>query len=96
MTEEELILWSIIKNKKLGCKFRRQFGIGNYIVDFYCVEKKLVIELDGSQHLDSKGYDIHRESYMNSLGIKTLRFWNGEIRRNLNGVIMKIKEELER
>jgi len=53
-----------IKSKKLGVKFRRQHGIGPYIVDFYCKEKNLIIELDGSQHKDEKEYDKERDNYV--------------------------------
>lgn len=95
MTPEEVILWNNIKDKKLGYKFRRQYSIGEYIADFYCLEKKVVIELDGSQHLENKEYDTIRENYMKSLGITTLRFWNADIKNNINGVIMKIQEYLE-
>lgn len=95
MTEEEIILWSQLKDEKLGFKFRRQFGIGEYIADFYCAQKKLVIELDGSQHLNQVEYDQIRKEFMKTFGIRTLRFWNSDIRKNLNGVIMKIRESLE-
>ena len=54
ITPEELALWYRLKNNQLGYKFRRQHSIGNFIADFYCAEKKLVIELDGSQHLDNQ------------------------------------------
>ncbi len=95
MTEEEVILWTQLKNSNLNNKFRRQVSIGKYIADFYCVKRKLVIEIDGSQHIDNKEYDKERESYMKSLGIKTIRFWNGDIRKNLNGVLLKIREGLK-
>lgn len=94
ITPEELILWYRLKNKTLGYKFRRQHSMGNFIADFYCASKKLVIELDGSQHLDNTEYDQERTNYFESLGIKVIRFWNGEINKNLNGVLMKIEEEL--
>ncbi len=93
-TEHEIILWYKINNKKLGYKFRRQHSIGQFIADFYCAEKRLVIELDGSQHLDNQEYDKERSEYFESLNIKVLRFWNSEITRNIDGVIQKIKESL--
>ncbi len=96
ITPQELLLWYRLKNKALGYKFRRQHSIGNFIADFYCYEKKLVIELDGSQHLDNVEYDKERTEYFESLNIKVLRFWNNDIDNNLNGVLMKIEEELNR
>jgi very-short-patch-repair endonuclease len=96
ITLEEQILWYKLKNKSLGYKFRRQHSIGNFIADFYCYEKKLVIELDGGQHLDNMEHDQERTNYFESLGIKVTRFWNGDINKNLNGVLMKIEEELNK
>lgn len=78
----------------MGVKFRRQHGIGNYIVDFCCSSNKLVVEIDGSEHLDTDNYDQNRTIYLNNLGYKVLRFWNNEINKNLNGVIIKIAENL--
>ena len=75
-------------------KWRRQHGIGPYIVDFYSREKSVVLELDGSQHIEAKEYDRERDAYMNALGIKVLRFWNNEIDNNFDAVIMKIRDEL--
>ena len=98
MTKEELILWSVIKNRKLlGFKFRRQHSVGNYILDFYCPERKLAIELDGNQHYDKDSieYDNYRDEFCKSIGIYTLRFSNFEIRRNLNVVLLKITDTLE-
>ena len=95
-TPQEIILWSKISNSQLGFKFRRQHSIGNYIVDFYCPEAKLVIEIDGSEHLKQADYDNERTEYLLSTGCKVLRFWNNEINKNLEEVIMKIEEELEK
>ncbi len=93
-TPEEYKLWFLLKNKNLGVKFRRQHGIGPYIVDFYCKEKNLIIELDGSQHLENQDYDKERSNYLNVLGLKVLRFWNNEINTNMEGVLIKINSEL--
>ena len=97
LTPQEIVLWSRLRREQLGCKFRRQHSIGNYIVDFYCPEKKLIIEIDGAQHKRAKDtkYDAKRTQYFKSLGIKILRFWNNEINQNLNGVILKIEECLK-
>jgi very-short-patch-repair endonuclease len=93
ITPQELILWYKLKNSHLGYKFRRQHSIGRFIADFYCPIKKLVIELDGSQHLDNEEYDKERTEYFESLNIKVLRFWNNDVDKNLNGVLMKIEKE---
>ena len=93
-TPQEIILWSKIRNNQTGFKWRRQVSIGSYIADFYCQEKLLVIEIDGSQHEDAKLYDKQREKFFQNLGIKTLRFWNNEINTNIKSVMLKIYSEL--
>ena len=93
-TPQEKKLWLYLKGNGLGVKFRRQHGIGPYIADFYCKEKNLVIEIDGSQHVEDKDYDKERDIYIESLGIKVLRFWNSEIDKNIAAVIVKIKESI--
>ncbi len=95
LTPEEYKLWFHLKGKNLRVKYRRQQGIGPYIADFYCKEKNLVIELDGSRHLDAKQYDEERDLYLQTLGIKVIRFWNNDINKNMEGVLLKIKSELE-
>jgi very-short-patch-repair endonuclease len=95
-TPEEVLLWSKIRNHQIGYKWRRQVSIGSYIVDFYCREKLLAIELDGHQHLDNKEYDKIREDFFKFLGIETLRFWNSEINKNLDEVLGKILSKLEK
>ena len=95
-TESEKKLWQYLRNKQFeGLKFYRQYGIGNYIVDFYSSSIKLVIELDGSQHFTDEGleYDKIREKFMKSLGIKTLRFNNNDVLTNIEGVLVTIKSE---
>ena len=94
-TKEEDILWDYLRNNKLGFKFKRQYGISGYIIDFYCSEKRLAIELDGEQHKNNKEYDNIRTKLFEALDIKVLRFWNSELIKNLNGVIEKIKGELK-
>ena len=95
-TIQEVILWSRLKDKNLGYKFRRQQSIGKYVVDFYCPEKKLIVEVDGSQHADKqKSYDVERDKYLKSLGFKVLRFGNDDINNNIEGVVIKIKEYFE-
>lgn len=95
-TTQEIILWSRLRKKQLGYKFRRQSSIGKYIVDFYCPQKKLIIELDGWQHKEEKQerYDKERTKFIESLGFKILRFWNNDVNNNLEGAIFKIEEYL--
>lgn len=95
-TVQEVLLWSRIRSKQLGVKFRRQHSFNGYIVDFYCSEKKLAIEIDGWKHneVDVLEYDKIRSQFLHKLSIKVLRFWNNEINNNLEGVILKIEESL--
>ena len=90
----ERLLWSRIKNKQLNnLKFRRQYSIGKYIIDFYCVEKGLVIELDGDSHYASelsREQDQKRDKYLKSVGVRIIRFTNDEIYNNLESVLEKI------
>ena len=67
MTDAEAQLWRLLRNRRIaGAKFRRQHPVGRYILDYYCVEKKLGIELDGGQHNDAADYDLHRDSWLES------------------------------
>ncbi|MEK7627485.1 MAG: DUF559 domain-containing protein [Patescibacteria group bacterium] len=93
-TPQEIILWSKLRNNQIKYKWKRQVSIGSYIADFYCRQKLIVIEVDGSQHIDNKEYDKERDLYFLSIGIKTIRFWNNEINTNISGVIQKIESEL--
>ena len=94
-TPQEIILWSRIRRKQLGYKFRRQYSIGRYVVDFYCPERKLIIELDGWQHKENKQYDFGRSEYFKELGLKIIRFWNNDVNNNLSSVILRIEEYLK-
>ena len=96
-TRVELLLWKRLKAGRLnGHKFYRQFGIGHCILDFYCHEKRLAIELDGGQHADSehREYDEQRTTFLNAQGIKVIRFWNNEVMENIEGVCERIEEYL--
>ena len=90
-TIQEKIVWSYVRSKQLGYKFRRQHSINSYIVDFCCPEKKIIIEIDGSQHLDNKEYDDERTRYLMDLGYKVLRFWNNDINKHIKEVVMEIE-----
>ncbi len=93
-TPEETFLWNHLRNRKFGVKFRRQFSIGPYIADFYCHELKLVIELDGDQHVVHKGYDQMRDSFLENSGYTVIRFSNTEIHDSLQSVINNIQEKI--
>ena len=93
-TEAERHLWHVLRSKSMNVKFRRQTIIGRYIVDFVCFEKKLIIEIDGGQHNQSK-LDIKRDEWLNSQGFNVIRFWNNEVLGNLDGVYQKIEESLQ-
>lgn len=89
MTEAELLLWSEIKNKQLvNYKFRRQYSIGSFMVDFYCPKLKLVIEIDGAQHnkLENIEYDNSRTAYFKSMNIMVIRYWNNEVLSGIEAV----------
>lgn len=93
MTPQEKKLWSILRNKNFyGYKFKRQHPIWKYIVDFVCIEKRLIIELDGSGHnfARTKTYDKQRTQYFESRGFTVIRFWNNEIDNNIEGVAQQI------
>lgn len=96
-TDAERLLWQRLRNRQLGgYKFRRQYPIKNYILDFYCVEKQLVIELDGSQHISRKYYDSKRTVELEVLGIHVIRFWNNDVLQNIDGVLEQILIALEK
>ena len=94
-TSAEAKLWSRIRNDQVGVTFRRQHAIGNYIPDFCSPKAKLIIELDGSQHLEQEEYDNERTKYLESLGYKVIRFWNNDVTNNIDGVILAIIHAME-
>ena len=94
-TPWESKLWKHLRRKNIqGLKFKRQVPIGNYIVDFCCQSKKLIIELDGGQHMSNRFQDIERDRYLRTKGYNILRFWNNEVDSNLEGVLEKIYKSL--
>jgi very-short-patch-repair endonuclease len=97
-TKPEEVLWEKLRNNTLGVRFRRQFGIKNYIVDFCCWKEMLVIEIDGSIHNDPKikENDSVRQKYLEALGFRVLRFSNSEVLRNSDVVIEKIRIFLQK
>jgi very-short-patch-repair endonuclease len=94
-TPAERKLWSRIRNDQLGTNFRRQHAIGPYIPDFCSPKAKLIIELDGSQHLQQEQYDSARTEYLELQGYTVLRFWNNQVMSDIEGVIRAIMQALE-
>ncbi len=95
-TREEILLWSRLKNSQIGFKFRRQHSIGGYVVDFYCPDKKLAVEIDGPIHSkpENKEYDKIRTEFFAGLNIKVVRFTNLEVSTETESIVGKIKEAL--
>ena len=86
-TDAEAKIWRLVRAKQIeGLKFRRQHPIQQYIVDFICPERKLIIELDGGQHAQAIEYDEKRTQFLESKGYTVIRFWNNEVLTNIEGV----------
>ena len=97
-TPAETTLWNLLRNRNLKYKFRRQHPIDFFIIDFYCAEAKLLIEIDGSSHLEKEqqGYDQARTEYLEARGYKVIRFTNDNVRYNIPAVVTAIMEEVEK
>ncbi len=93
-TDAENKLWYFLQKGNLGCSFRRQHPIGNYIVDFTCIAKHLIVELDGGQHSEQREYDAERTTFLEKAGYKVLRFWNNDVLGNSEGVLQTIQTAL--
>lgn len=92
-TNAERLLWGRLRNRQMaGCKFRRQFPIGVYVVDFVCLERRLIIELDGGQHAEAVSYDKTRTRFLEGQGFTVVRFWNNEVFSETDGVLQRINE----
>jgi very-short-patch-repair endonuclease len=86
-TEAERALWKHLRLRQIGgCKFRRQQPIGKYIVDFVCLEKRLVIEVDGGQHSEQVSYDMERDAWLEKQGFRILRFWDNQVLKETDSV----------
>lgn len=93
-TKAETLIWSFLRGSQLGCKFRRQQEIGGrYIVDFVCLQEKLVIELDGGQHHEA--VDSQRTAFLHQEGFHVLRFWNNDVLQNTEGVLEHIRSAIQ-
>lgn len=94
-TEAESRLWAKLRARQLcGVKFRRQQPIGSFIVDFCCVERGLVIELDGGQHAEAREADQRRSEFLAGQGYRVLRFWDNEVMADIDAVLERIVEAI--
>jgi very-short-patch-repair endonuclease len=94
MTDAERKLWACLRQRQVsGCRFRRQVPVGPYVADFACIEKRLVVEVDGGQHCDSRT-DPSRDRYLRSQGFRVLRLWNHDVLMNIDGVVWVISKAL--
>ena len=94
-TDAENHLWYFLRSRHLqGFKFRRQYAIGCYIVDFICIKKKLIIEIDGGQHTQALEYDANRTAFLEAKGYTVLRFWNNNVFSDIDGVLTVILDTL--
>jgi len=95
MTPAEIRLWSRLRRRAVsGMKFRRQATIGPYVVDFVCVKKSLIVEIDGEVHAERKRYDDRRTRWLQRNGFRVLRFWNYEVMERISAVVEEIRVEL--
>jgi len=96
-TEQERQLWQCLRAKRFSnFKFKRQHPLGYYIADFICFTPRMVIELDGSQHADSKAYDTDRDAWFVSQGFRVIRIWNNQWMLDRNDVLQMIWNELNK
>ena len=93
-TSAETTIWQHLRNRNLEFKFRRQHPIERFIIDFYCAEVKLCIEIDGDSHLEEgqNEYDTARTEFLESIGSRVIRFTNNDVRYNINAVVQEILE----
>ena len=95
-TPPEIKLWEQLRNRRfLGLKFRRQYPVGPYVVDFVCLSQKLIIELDGGQHAEQLVYDGHRTRYLERFGFKVLRFWNNDVLMRFETVLEHVHSSID-
>jgi very-short-patch-repair endonuclease len=95
-TDAEHRLWFHLRDRRLkGFKFRRQHRLGPYVVDFVCLDRGVVLELDGGQHLERASYDALRSQYLEGQGFRVLRFWNDEVLTRTEQVLAEVLRALE-
>jgi very-short-patch-repair endonuclease len=94
-TESEKLVWAKLRNRQLGgFKFFRQYSVGPYILDFYCPEIKIAMEIDGGQHEENKNYDNQRTIYLRQKEIEVLRFWNNDVVHNIDGLLEEVMKNI--
>lgn len=92
-TPAEELLWLYLRaHRFMGLKFKRQKPVGNYIVDFICHSPKMIIEIDGGQHVEQAGYDRQRDAWLQQEGFVVLRFWNNEVLQETEAVLERIRQ----
>ena len=92
----EVLLWKKLRARQLGCQFHRQMPIDRYIVDFYCHELRLAIEIDGCSHdIEKVAYDTARQTHLEELGIRVLRFTESEVKENVDGIVDGLQKWIE-
>ncbi|MHC4269306.1 MAG: endonuclease domain-containing protein [Planctomycetota bacterium] len=94
-TLSEVLLWRQIKGQKLGYEFHRQVPIDEFIVDFYCHELMLIVEIDGNSHNDKYDYDMSRQTKLQNLGAKFIRFFDVDVKKNLTGVLSTLRDKID-
>lgn len=97
MPRAEVILWNCLRKRQIeGAKFRRQYSVDYFVLDFYCAELKLAIEVDGLSHdgLEARLYDRERQQHIEGFGIQFLRFKNGQVYRELNAVVEAMRQRV--
>jgi very-short-patch-repair endonuclease len=96
-TTAETLLWHQLRRKRVGnLRFRRQYRLGGYIVDFVCLAARLIVEVDGDSHDQTYGHDQRRTQWLEGQGFRVIRFWNHEVIDNLEGVVRTIEIELNK
>jgi very-short-patch-repair endonuclease len=91
---EQRLWYHLRAHRFMDLKFKRQKPMGQYIADFVCVERRLIVELDGGQHSETEAYDQQRDAWLRSQGYTVLRFWNNDVMQNLEGVLEQIRSTL--
>ena len=95
MTDAEVLMWKMLRNRRVaGAKFRRQHPVGRYILDYYCDENKLCIELDGGEHAGAVSYDRQRDAWLKNQNMLVLRFWNNQVLKETEIVMEVIYQTL--
>ena len=94
MTEAETVVWNELRRRQAHCRFRRQHVIGPFVVDFVCLRHRLIVEIDGAQHFESR-YDVARTTWLEEHGYSVMRFWNNEVLGNLEMVMTTISGHID-